>query len=138
MVVPVATEEGGEVDRPGEMPWARAYGFADRARRQEMTVEHRCVLASVSKGFTALAIGSLIDDGLLDLERPVRPILGDGLPLVDDAVTVSHLLEHTSGMGDYIDEADGEVSDYVFYRPLHLFDSTEAFLPVLDGRPHVS
>ncbi|WP_411556736.1 serine hydrolase domain-containing protein [Plantibacter sp. MPB07] len=126
------------LDHPDEQPWTHAYGFADRAREQEMTVDHRCVLASVSKGFTALAIGSLIDRGLLTLETLVRPILDQDLPLVDDSVTIGHLLAHTSGIGDYIDEAEGEVSDYVFDRPVHLFDNTTSFLPVLDGRPHLS
>lgn len=126
------------LDRPGEETFARAYGFADRAREQQMTVDHRCGLASVSKGFTALAIGTLIDEGALTLDAPVRPILGDDLPLIDDAVTVGHLLSHTSGIGDYLDEEDGDIGDYVLDRPVHLFDTTEAFLPVLDGRPQVS
>lgn len=126
------------IDRPGADTFVEAYGFADRAREQRMTVAHRCGLASVSKGFTALALGALIDDGVLSFESRARDFLGPDLPLVHDEVTVGQLLAHTSGIGDYLDETHGEITDYIFDRPLHLFDSTEAFLPVLDGHPQVS
>lgn len=127
------------IDHPDGESESRAYGWADRARGQAMTVDHRCGLASISKGFTALAVGALVDDGLLSLDSPVRPVLGDDLPLVDDAVTVGQLLSHTAGIGDYIDEsAGGDINDYVVDRPLHLLGTTEAFVPLLDGRPQVS
>lgn len=126
------------VDRPGEEPFARGYGLADRAHGLPMAAESRCGVASIAKGFTAVTIGALVDDGTLALDDLVRPFLGDDLPLVDDAVTVEHLLSHTSGIGDYIDESSGSITDYVIERPLHELDNTEAFVPVLDGRPQVS
>nr|WP_201471064.1 serine hydrolase domain-containing protein [Microbacterium hydrocarbonoxydans] len=126
------------VDRRDEEPSAEAYGLADRAHRIPATVDTRFGVASVGKGFTALAVGSLIEDGILSLDARVRPLLGDDLPLIDDAVTVEHLLSHTSGIGDYIDESSGSITDYVIDGPLHALDNTEAFVPVLDGRPQVS
>ncbi|WP_307381291.1 serine hydrolase [Microbacterium sp. W4I20] len=126
------------VDRPGAEAFAQAYGFADRARRLAMTTASRFVVASVGKGFTALSVGALIDDGVLSLDSPVRPFLGGDLPLIDDAVTIEHLMAHTSGIGDYIDESTGSITDYVIDRPLHELDTTEAFIPVLDGRPQAS
>ena len=94
------------------------------------------VCESISKGFTALAVGALVDDGLLSLDSPVRPVLGDDLPLIDDAVTVEHLLGHTSGIGDYLDEEAGwEVDDFVLTLPVHTLTTAEAFLPRLDGHP---
>ena len=126
------------VDRPGEEPFARAYGFADRARRLPMETGSRCAVASVGKGFTALAVGALIDDGILSFDTPVRPLLGADLPLIDDAVSIGHLLAHTSGIGDYLDESDGEVTDYVLERPVHEFVDTEAYIPLLDGRAQMS
>ena len=56
------------------------------------------------KGLTALAVVSLIDDGTLDLTTTARSVLGDDLPLIDDGVTIEHLLAHRSGIGDYFDE----------------------------------
>ena len=31
-------------------------------------------------------------------------MLGEDLPLIDDDVTIEHLLSHRSGIGDYLDE----------------------------------
>jgi CubicO group peptidase (beta-lactamase class C family) len=127
------------VDQGSETLFTEAYGLADRAHGVAMTTGHRLGVASVSKGFTALAIGSLMDEGRLDLGTSVRSVLGDDLPLVDDAVTVGHLLSHTSGIGDYLDEsAGGDITDHVLGRPVHELDDTERFLPLLDGRPQVS
>lgn len=126
------------VDRGGETLFAQAYGLADRAHGVPNTLDHRFGVASISKGFTALAVASLVEEGLLGFDDPVRPWLGDDLPLVDDRVTVAHLLSHTSGIGDYLDEDDdGDITDYVLTLPVHLLDDTEAFLPALGGRPQV-
>jgi CubicO group peptidase (beta-lactamase class C family) len=119
-----------------EPPWQRAYGFAHRALGVPNAVDTRFALASGSKTFTALAVLHLVDSGLIGLDSPVRPILGADLPLVDDAVTVEHLLAHTSGIGDYLDEeADWDAEDYVLPVPVHTLDETSGFLPVLDGFP---
>ncbi|PZF86238.1 serine hydrolase domain-containing protein [Jiangella anatolica] len=114
----------------------RCYGFAHRALKVPATAGTRFAVASGSKAFTALAILRLAEQGLLELGDPVRPVLGADLPLIDDAVTFEHLLTHTSGIGDYLDEeADWEASDYVLPVPVHTLAETEAFVPVIDGYP---
>jgi len=114
----------------------RAEGFIHRALRVPMTPTARIAVASGSKVFTALAVMRLVEDGVLGLEQPVRALLGDDLPLIDDAVTVEHLLTQTSGIGDYLDESsDWEVSDHVLPIPVHKLTTAAAFLPVLDGHP---
>jgi CubicO group peptidase (beta-lactamase class C family) len=114
----------------------RCDGFAHRAFRAPMTADTRLAMASGSKTFTALAVVRLVEDGVLRLEQPVRDILGADLPLIDDAVTIEHLLGHTSGIGDYLDEeADWEPTDYVLAAPVHTLTTAEAFLPLLDGFP---
>jgi len=124
------------VDRGGEILLERAYGLADRRHGIAMTPQHQLGIASGSKAFTALAVMSLIGDGELGLDTTARSLLGADLPLIDDAVTVEQLLAHRSGIGDYIDEeSGGEITDYVLPVPVHQLDSTEAFVPVLDGFP---
>ena len=114
----------------------RCEGFIHRALRVPMTAQTRIAIASGSKAFTALAVMRLIEDGELRLDQPVRGLLGDDLPLIDDGVTLEHLLTHTSGIGDYLDEdSDWEVSDYVLSLPVHTLTTSEAFLPMLDGHP---
>ncbi|BAG17057.1 MULTISPECIES: serine hydrolase domain-containing protein [Streptomyces] len=121
------------IDRGGRVEFAKAYGLAHRAYRVPNTVDTRFGMASGSKGFTALAVLSLIEDGALKLDTTARSLLGRDLPQIADDVTVEHLLTHTSGIGDYLDEeADTEIIDYVI-GAAHELTSTEAFLPLVDG-----
>ena len=61
---------------------------------------------------------ALVGDGTLSLSTTARSLLGDDLPLIDDRVTIEHLLGHRSGIGDYLDEsAVGSINDYVMTEP---------------------
>ncbi|MHA7240211.1 serine hydrolase domain-containing protein [Arthrobacter sp. TMS1-12-1] len=117
----------------------RCEGFLHRGLRVPMTPDARIAIASGSKAFTALALMRLVEDGTLGLGQRVRGLLGDDLPLIDDAVTIEHLLTHTSGIGDYLDEgADWTASAYVLPVPVHTLTTARAFLPLLGGRPQRS
>lgn len=126
------------VDRPGREPFVVAHGHAHRGWAITMRPEHRCAIGSGSKGFTALAVMGLVEDGLLTLATPVRELLGDDLPLIDDRVTIEHLLAHRSGIGDYLDEdASDDIDEHVLAVPPHLLVSSDDYLAVLDGHPQV-
>ena len=123
------------IDRGGELERARAYGLAHRAFEIPNEVDTRFGIASGAKGFTALAVVSLIEEGVLELSTTARSVLGDDLQLIDNGVTVEHLLSHRSGIGDYLDEeADWELEDYVMPVPVHELATTEDYVAVLDGR----
>lgn len=127
------------IDVGDERAYEACVGLAQRALSIPTTRETRFALASGSKIMTALGVLRLVEQGRLALTDPVRPILGDDLPMIDDAVTVEHLLGHTSGIGDYLDEdADWDAADYVLPVPVHTLAETEAFVPVVDGCPQVS
>jgi CubicO group peptidase (beta-lactamase class C family) len=127
------------IDVGEEQAYEACYGYAHRALAASTIRQTRFALASGSKIMTALGILRLVEDGALRLGDPVRPILGDDLPLIDDAVTIEQLIGHSSGIGDYLDEeADGEVTDYVLPVPVHTLADTAAFVPVVDGFPQVS
>jgi len=124
------------VDRGDEIELARACGLAHRGFEIPIEVDTRFGLASGAKNFTALAVVSLIEEGLLELSTTARSVLGRDLPLIDDGVTVEHLLAHRSGIGDYFDEDAGfELEDYVLPVPVHELATTEDYLAVLDGYP---
>jgi CubicO group peptidase (beta-lactamase class C family) len=124
------------VDREGEGPYVGAFGEADRRHGIPNTPETRFGIASGTKGFTALAVVSLIADGTLDVTTSARSVLGADLPLIDDGVTIEHLLAHRSGIGDYFNESVlGETNDHILEVPVHRLASTEAYLEVLDGHP---
>ena len=90
----------------------------------------------MTKGLTALAVVSLIEDGTIAFSTTARSVLGADLPLIDDEVTVEQLLAHRSGIGDYLDEElEGDLADYLMPVPVHELATTEQFLPVLDGYP---
>ena len=123
------------VARRGECLYEGAFGLADRAHEVANTLDTRFGIASGTKGFTAVAVMALVADGSLALDTSVRSVLGDELDLVDPAVTVGHLLTHTSGIGDYVDESIGDVDDYVLPVPVHELATTRAYLAVLRGHP---
>lgn len=114
-------------------------GFAHRGCAAPNRPDTQFAIASGSKAFTALAVMSLVEENALKLDQPVRDLLGDDLPLIDDAVTIEHLLTHTSGIGDYLEE-EGEwaASDFVLPVPVHTLTTAEAFIPVIDGFPQKS
>lgn len=113
------------------------YGLADRRTATPVTADTRFAIASGSKAMTALVIASLVESGALTFDAPVRELLGSDLPLVDDGVRVRHLLSHTSGIGDYLDEDDWDPAGYVLARPVQEYLTTSAFVPELDGHPQV-
>lgn len=121
------------VSRGAEVLFERAYGLAVRPHGVACTPQTRFAIASGSKGFTALVVMGLIADGTLSRSTSARSLLGADLPLIDDRVTVEHLLTHTSGIGDYADE------DLAEPPPLKvpIFDlvDTTDYLAALDGFP---
>lgn len=110
-------------------------GLAHRALEVPNAVETRFGIASGSKTYTAVIILRLARRGLLDLATPVRTWLGDDLPLIAPEVTLEHLLTHTSGIGDYLDEELLELDEYVLTSPVHEFTTSEAFVAAIDGFP---
>jgi CubicO group peptidase (beta-lactamase class C family) len=124
------------VSRAGERIVELARGFADRANGRPNTLDTRFAIASVTKGLTALTVASLIESGELRGDTTLRSLLPEALPMVDAAVTIEHLLGHTSGVGDYLDEDQlGDVDDYVMGLPVHQLVAPRDYLPLLDGHP---
>ena len=75
-------------------------------------------VASITKMATALVTLMCVDEGLFELDAPIRPLLPDTAhAYVLDDMTVRHLLCHTSGLTDLpaMDEAlrDGDTFDKV-------------------------
>lgn len=93
---------------------ARGYGRSDLEQAIEAGPATAYRLASVSKQFTAAAILLLAQDGKLAIDDPARRWL-PALPPAADAITLRHLLTHTSGLVDYEDlmaeSYDGQIRD---------------------------
>jgi CubicO group peptidase (beta-lactamase class C family) len=124
------------VSRDGNRLVELARGFADRANGRPNTLATPFGIASAAKGLTALTVASLIQSGELSGDTTLRSLIPDALPLVDPAVTIEHLLGHTSGVGDYLDEDElDDVDDYVMGLPVHRLAAPADYLPLLDGHP---
>ncbi len=97
------------VDGPDGALVEVARGAADRSAGRPHTASGRFGLASASKMFTAVAVLRLVERGAATLDTPVTDLLpaADRPTRLDAAVTLRHLLTHTSGMTDYFAE-DGD------------------------------
>ncbi len=90
------------VIQDGELVVHRGYGLSDLEHGIEAGPTTNYRLASVTKQFTAAAVLLLAEDGKLSLDDRLRHWL-PSLPAADDAITLRHLLSHTSGLIDYED-----------------------------------
>ena len=85
------------------------YGLADVELNVPVRPQTRFAIASMTKSFTAAAILLLEEDGKLRLDDPISRYLGP-MPESWKAITVRHLLTHTSGIKDHF-------FDFPFYPP---------------------
>ncbi|MFC4529276.1 serine hydrolase domain-containing protein [Sphaerisporangium dianthi] len=89
--------------RDGGARWAGASGVADVRTGRPVTsgMHHR--IGSVSKAFTSVALMQQVERGRLDLDAPIGRYLPRLVPGERGrTVTTRMLLNHTSGIGDYI------------------------------------
>ena len=56
---------------------SKGYGFRDVEKKQPMTAETQMPIASVTKQFTVAALATLVRQGKLDWDKPVRDFLPD-------------------------------------------------------------
>ncbi|WP_031469348.1 serine hydrolase domain-containing protein [Sciscionella sediminilitoris] len=110
----------GEV-RDGAEVWRGAAGFADLDTGAPVTADMRHRVGSVSKTFLAAAVLRQVECGAIGLDTAIGHYLPRLVPgQRGAAVTVRMLLNHTSGLSDYLPAA---------------FPSLEAFPAVARTRP---
>lgn len=85
----------------GKVTLAKGYGFANLEYRIPDTPDTVFDIASMSKQFTAMSIVLLAQDGKLGLDDDVRKYLPE-LRDYGTTITVRHLLNHTSGIRDFL------------------------------------
>jgi CubicO group peptidase (beta-lactamase class C family) len=93
------------VRRGGTVAYEHCFGMAELETARAATPETNFRLASVTKQFTATAILSLVERGDLTLEATLTDVFPD-FPAYGRAITIRHLLTHTSGLLDYEDLMD--------------------------------
>lgn len=84
----------------GKVIYSKAFGVADKKRKQNLTTDSKFYLASVSKQFTSMAIMLLKEKGKLSFDDKLSDFFND-FPEYSKRITIEHLLTHTSGIPDY-------------------------------------
>jgi len=131
------------VTRGDETLFEACWGYADRAAGVPNTPATRFGLASLTKMFTAVVVATLVRDRRLAFETRVADVLpAHRRPsTLDAAVTVHHLLCHTSGIADYAEEDEdspGYLDDYAALwidRPSYAVERSADFLPLFADLP---
>lgn len=131
------------VDSPSAgLSWEGATGTADPEAGTPMTADLPVRIASNTKTFIAAAILRLWEKERLDLDDPIAKWLSadhtqmlrdDGYD--PDAITVRHLLTHTSGIFDHTGPA--VYVDSIMADPMHRWTRTEQLTGSVEwGDPH--
>jgi CubicO group peptidase (beta-lactamase class C family) len=96
------------VRKDGRTVFQRGYGVRDLRTLRKIDAVTDFRLASFTKQFTAMAVMLLVHDGKLRYDQPLTEIFPD-FPPYARAITVRHLLTHTSGLPDYEDVMDAHL-----------------------------
>ncbi|MBU1175760.1 MAG: beta-lactamase family protein [Alphaproteobacteria bacterium] len=118
------------VVRDGQIVLARSYGTADATTGTPVTNETVFHWWSMTKLATAAAVLRLTDEGRLGLDDPVvshLPFFSVEGPDGSQSVTIRHLLDHSSGLGDAMPDMMG----WIHYddAPKNQTDLLRAHLP---------
>ena len=125
-----------------------AVGVADTATGAPAVPGSRFRIASVTKPFVAAATLRLVEEGRFGLDDPIAGLLGDGSVSLlreggydPDAITVRHLLTHTSGIVDFAADAyDPSIDGFtkaVYADPRHRWTREEQVrFAMTHGRPY--
>ncbi len=92
------------VTRDGQTLFERGYGYASIENQVKVTPATKFRIGSITKQFTAAAILRLQELGKLSVNDPLSKYMPD-FPK-GDAITLHHLLTHTSGLHSYTNKPD--------------------------------
>jgi CubicO group peptidase (beta-lactamase class C family) len=110
------------VARHGKVALLEAAGWRDFENRRPMQTDSIFQIMSMTKNFTGVAVMMLVEDGKIDLSRPIEDYLPEfrGIQIEERRVgpntvyppkhppTVWQLMDHTSGLGG---DPEGELAD---------------------------
>ena len=91
------------VSRGSSLEWSDGFGMADIAHKVPATAQTVYQIGSITKTFTAALVMQLVQQGKLKLSDHIGRFV-DGLPYGNE-VTIAELLNHTSGIPDYVNSS---------------------------------
>jgi CubicO group peptidase (beta-lactamase class C family) len=91
--------------RDGQPFFHRAYGLAERDKGREIKISTQFDVGSITKFLTRTAIAQLARAGKVRLsDSMLEHLPGYPRPEIAAKITIQHLLDHTSGLGDIFNE----------------------------------
>ncbi|NKB32770.1 MAG: serine hydrolase [Pseudomonadales bacterium] len=96
-----------------ELVWAEGFGYADIEHAISVTPQSKFRIGSVSKTMTSIALGILIEEGVIDLDAPIQTYLPNYPVKEKGAITTRLLASHRAGVRHYLpDGSDNLVKDH--------------------------
>jgi len=89
------------IAKNGSPVYHKAFGLADRRNKTANTIHTHFDIGSMNKTFTKVVILQMAAEGKLNLDDTLGKYLDGFEPAVAEKVTIQHLLDHRSGLGDY-------------------------------------
>ncbi|TDB82910.1 class A beta-lactamase-related serine hydrolase [Actinomadura sp. KC216] len=118
----------------GDPVLTRSYGMADASRSIRNGRDTVFGLASLTKIFTALAVGQLVEEDKLKLHETLGAYL-DGFSEAAKQVTVHQLLTHTAGMGHYPNSPDFDDGIRKWASATEMMDGVMAIIRGMEQQP---
>jgi CubicO group peptidase (beta-lactamase class C family) len=112
------------VIKNGQVKVLKGYGLADINTKAPVVPETKFPIGSLTKQFTAMAIMMLVEEGKVNLDKPISQYINN-LPSKWAPLTLRQLLGHTSGMSD----------DYSWEKVKQAQDLIQSGKPELDFPP---
>jgi CubicO group peptidase (beta-lactamase class C family) len=121
--------------RIGGHSFCDAFGYRDGPNQVFNTVETRFHASCVTKAFTAVGIATLVESGDLRFDMPVRSVVGAVVRNLHPRITLHHLLCHTSGIGDFLDDLEiDDIEQIALDIPVQRLQSPQDYIPSLEDK----
>ena len=101
------------VESPNKnISWTSAVGFSNKNTKEKIDKDQPLLIASNTKTYVSAAILKLVENGKLELNQPIKKLVyrktkkrlkKNGYDV--NKILIKHLLSHTSGITDYVNDA---------------------------------
>lgn len=93
------------VAKDGEIIWEESFGYSDLENQIKATPHTKYRSASIAKTITATGLMTLVEQGLVDLDKPILEYIPDismkSFVGNEEEITVRQILNHRSGLAPY-------------------------------------
>lgn len=92
------------VAQKGTIIHEAAYGYADRENKIPNKTNTKFQVGSLTKSFVAVAVMQMVEDGILDLNAPIKTYIPSLKDELAKGMTLHHLLKNQSGLIQSFDD----------------------------------